>query len=209
MSILTNLKKRLFKKPQFKVNKFTTIILLIPLVIMLTVWGLAVYETTWAYAWNYLKINVIQLVIIFFVGIVIFYNSYKRSMRRTPSRNLMITYTGLSCILLLTVIAIPITIEQLSNRGSFSIGGYLFTNLALIFSMISLASYDLPFLDNEKEMYLGAKNNFFRNLGLFLALFFVVALIGLMNRAFLYAVSALVVLVQLYLLKSALSNLRK
>jgi hypothetical protein len=180
---------------------------LLLLVIILS--GITAARTLWPFVWEYIRFNGIQLIIIFLVTLTVFYNSYKRVTKKSPSKGIVFAFILAFVTAALSFIAINYVVENLLHKGMFSISNYIFINLGLVLAALYLANFDLPRFTTIKDLYASLRESLYKNLGLFLFIFFLASFGGLMNRTFVYAISAAVMFIEVSLLKALLANLRK
>jgi hypothetical protein len=74
---------------------------------------------------------------------------------------------------------------------------------------MEMSRFDFPVTDSFLKLYLAIEDSFKKNLGLFIFIFFLVSWIGLVNGTFVYVLSIIPLVLNVYLFKTLLSNSRK
>jgi len=194
---------------KLRISRFDLNLIFILLAIQAVIAGLSLYQNIYHFHAAFIKNNYIQILIFLSVCAGIFYLSYRDSIKKLPSRAVFLTYLFLLTVFSLNIIGVNFVIESLTNRSIFTSGTYLFVYLFLAIIGVVISKYDYPITTSFREFYIESMSHFKKNLGLFVSLAFIVAVLGYLNVTFVYAIAYLVLIDSIYLTKAILANIRK
>lgn len=203
------IKNKISESRTAKLSKFNAILLLIAVVLNAMILGLSIWLYSYRANLEFMRANVLQLLIISIVSLSLFYTSYKQFTKKKPSIGLIAFYLLAMIIIIANGSGFIFLIEQMIGRASFGINTSLVILVSFIFFGLLVSRYDFQLIDSKERMYNAIREHFTKNIGIFLFLMFVSAWVGLVTGAFSVIVLFGYIFINLYLLKTLLSNLRK
>jgi hypothetical protein len=203
------LKSNLLKSDRLRLNRFAGTVFSVWLLLNTAIAALALYKGTIYFNLSFLKFNVIQLIIILLAGGIVFYNSHRVFMKNKPDKLTWFVYILAVLVFTFNLISMNVLVERFMGKGIFSISNYIFIFMTLIPMLLIISNYDYPLIGNLAKFYTAFRDNVYKNLGLILFILFVVAFGGLMNSTYVYVLSIIPFILNVYLIKTLLSNVRK
>lgn len=204
--------KNIFNKIKFKkigFSRFDLKLLGILLVIQLLLAGLTFYKSSYQFNYSYLKNYYIQFISVYLALSVLLFFTYRDYVKRNISFSLYFVYLVITVLMGLNIIGLNSLVETLSSRDMFSVSNYLFVTFFLILALSLISRYDFPVTTNFKEFYLESMSHFRRNLGIFIAICLVTAVLGFYVKTWVYSVSFFLIIDSIYFAKAVLANVRR
>lgn len=196
-------------KFKFSLKKFDQKLIGLFLIVQLLLLGLTFYKNSYQFNYTYVRNYFIQLIIIYIAVSVFFFFAYRDYVKKNLYFTLYAIYLFLIGLLGANIVGLNALVENLTNRDFFSNSNYIFVTLFLILVFTLISKYDFPNTENFKEFYIEAISHFKRNIGVFLALALIVALLSFYVETFVYAISFVLIIDSIYLAKAFLANIRK
>jgi hypothetical protein len=194
---------------KIKVSSLNLILMGSVILINAIIVGLTVGFHTFRFNLEFLRLNVLQLIIISIVGISVFYFSYQQLTKKKPAFLLILAYVLLLGITIYNLSGLAALVENISGRGTFGITASLVTIIGILLTGLLLGRYDFPLIDSKEKLFISIEEHFVKNLGVYFVLFFIVAWASLLTGAFSYISVPVLVLFNVYTGKALLSNFRK
>ncbi len=207
--MLNKLKTNLSKLKNFRPSKNSLTLWLTFLILNSLIVVLEYYTNTWYFIRAFIRVNVIQIIIVYIVSYVFFYWTYKQLIKKNPARILSLAFVFLLTIHLFTTIGMVYLVGSLTKRAAFTISTAAYIFLTLYFTSMIVARYDFALVDSVKRFILNIFDHFNKNLGMFLSILFIVGYVSFVTKNFMYVIAVIPVLINVYLIKALLSNLRR
>ncbi|MFW5720051.1 MAG: hypothetical protein ACOCXT_03435 [Candidatus Dojkabacteria bacterium] len=205
-SKITDLPKQIWSSQtrRFNLFVFLSILVLSLLVILPSIIFATIY-----YALVFLQANVLHVIVLSIAGLSVFYLSYQTFVKKSPGYAVTSAYVVLLALYMFSVISVSSLLQFLAGEPVFSISNYIVIYFVLILTSIVISRYDIRIVTGVKQLYLVCTDHIRSNIGIWLALSMVIAILGFQNQIYLYGIVVVWSMVISYLIKVLLSNLRK
>jgi hypothetical protein len=197
-----------FKGIKKNKNNFDNWLLSIFLLINFLLISLMIWRHTWKSISTFVGDNYISIIVIVVFSITFFYFSSIQALKRKPSLQTIAIYILILSLVTFQLLGINPLLENLFHQPGFITSNTLFTFVTLIIFSFILGQFDFPSTDSWKTLYLGIRENFYKNISLFIIIFLMVSVIGFVNQNWIYVLSTLGMIKIMYLGKAVLSNLK-
>lgn len=195
--------------PKLNFKKFELQLLGIFLVVQFVLAALSFYENSFQFSYTFLNAYYITLVCIYLIVTTVLLFSYRSYTKKTFGFWFYIFYLFTTLFLTYNIISLNPSLENITNRAFFSNSNYIFIILILTLVLTVISKYDFPLTENFVEFYHESITHFKRNLGVFISIAVLVSVLGFYVGTFVYAISFILVIDSVYLLKALLANIRR
>lgn len=203
MSILNKIKL------YFSMRKIDYFFIFMFVLINALIAGGTYYRNGYEYSLNFLRVNVIAIIIILLGCEIMFYLSYRKFIKKNPSIIIILLFTLFLMLITYNVISVNFLLANLWSKAVFNNGTNIFILLNLIFLGSIISNYDFPQSFNIYEFYKNSIDHFYSNIAIFIVIVLLTAVIGYLNTTFIYAISLIILMSSIYFIKAILANIRK
>lgn len=203
------LKKFFNKIKSVKSSRFDLILFVLVIVMNAILVGLSIWQGTYNFNTVFLQASVPQILIIVTACSTVFYLTFKSLTKKAPGLFITILYFILLALFLFNLSGINFLAESLLRKSSFSVGNAMFVSFTLLLLGLMFSRYDFPITEDAKKLYLAIIAHFRKSFSIFLFLFFIISLVGLLDGIWVYSITILPFILNMYLFKAILANLRK
>lgn len=167
------------------------------------------FYNTLRFNFVFIQTNVIQLISILLISLAFFIITYSKLTKRNPTVWMLLNFLVVAVLFLYNLVGINTLAENNLLKASFSTANSVYIIIIGFLLLLITARFDFPAIKGLSHFTQAVLEHIRLNIGIYLFITFLIACLTFLNATYIYLITIVPLVIDVYLFKTYLSSIRK